>query len=303
MKKLPLIIDCDPGVDDAIALLLLYKHKEKFDIKLISSCSGNLGVDTTTNNACFFAKNFFDNVPVSKGYGKPLKTKFEAEASDVHGSSGLGNFKITKQDYPILPEPSHVEMFKILSESKEPVTIMALGPMTNIALLVSEYPEIKSKIKQIYCMIGSTSGKGNIKPFAEFNSFYDPHSFKIVSECGVPLILNTMEIGSNTFIKKDFVKETFGNSKMHKMIKQLILGLTEPDDATIARLFDANTSLALIKPNLFNLIPCEVTVSIEKDSFGQSFCIRKEDGNCLFQEEKNIEKTKKFLIDELKSIQ
>lgn len=299
MKKIPLIIDCDPGIDDAIALLLLYKNKEKFDIKLISACSGNLDIETTTNNACFFAKNFFDNTPVAKGYGKPLKIKFEANASDVHGDSGLGNFKITKQDYPILQNLSHIEMFNILNNSDEPITIMSIGPMTNIALLISEYPEIKSKIKQIYCMIGAISGKGNIKPYAEFNAYYDPHAFKIVAESEIPLVLNTMEIGANTFVKKQFIKETFGDSQTHQMIKQLIGGLNEPDDETIARLFDANTSLALINPDLFNFIPCDIKVSIDSETLGQCFCIKNEHAKSYYQESKNIEIVKDYLIKQL----
>ena len=303
MKKLPIIIDCDPGTDDAAALMLLHKHKNLFDVKLISSCSGNLGIDVTTNNACFFAKNFFNNVPVSKGYGKPLVLTFEAEASDVHGVGGLGNYNITKQDYPILPNASHIEMSKILKESKEQITIISIGPMTNIALLLSEFPEVKSKIKQIYCMIGSIEGKGNIKPYAEFNAFYDPHAFKIVSESGIPLILNTMEVGKNTCLKKTAIEENFGNSACHQMLKDIILGLNEPDDPTIVRLFDANTALALIKPDLFDFIPCDVEVSTKKDSFGQCFCKKNPKAKNYYQVVKDFESTKKYILDELAQIQ
>lgn len=301
MKKIPLIVDCDPGIDDIVALLILYKHKNLFDIKLMSACSGNLDIDITTNNLRYFVKNFFDNTPVSKGYGKPLKLKFESDASFVHGKSGLGNFEIDNQDYPILPNQSHIEMFNILKSAKEPVTIMSIGPMTNIALLVSEFPEIKPKIKQIYCMIGSVNGDGNIKPYAEFNAYYDPHAFKIVSECGIPLVINPLELGVNTCLKKQPLLKEFGDSKNHSMIKQIVGGLTEPDDDTIVRLFDANTSLALIHPELFNFIPCDVTVSIDKNTMGQCFCKKNEKGLSLYQEPKDFETIKKYITEELKS--
>ena len=302
MKKLPIIIDCDPGTDDAAALMLLYKHKNLFDIKLISSCSGNLGIDVTTNNACFFAKNFFNNVPVSKGYGKPLEIKFKAEASIVHGVGGLGKYNITKQDYPILPNASHIEMSKILKESKEQITIVSLGPMTNIALLLSTFPDVKPKIKQIYCMIGSIEGIGNIKPYAEFNAFYDPHSFKIVAESGIPLILNTIEIGKNTCLNKKTIEESFGNSTNQQMLKDIILGLNEPDDPTIVRLFDANTALALINPDLYDFIPCDIEVSIKKEKLGQCFCKKNPKAKNYYQVVKDIEATKKYIINELAQV-
>ena len=251
---------------------------------------------------CFFAKNFFDNVPVSKGYGKPLELSFEAEASDVHGVGGLGHYNITKQDYPILPNQSHIEMYNILKNSDEPITIIAFGPMTNIALLLSQFPEIKSKIKQIYCMIGSIEGKGNIKPYAEFNSFYDPHAFKFVSESGIPLVLDTIEVGKDTCIKKKVIEETFGDSECHKMIKDIVLGLNEPDDATIVRLFDANTTLALVNPDLYNFIPCDVSVSIDKKTLGQCFCTKNTNAQHFYQVVKDHEKTKKFILDELSQL-
>lgn len=300
MNKLPLIIDCDPGIDDAIALLLLHNHKDMFDIKLMTSCSGNLSIETTTNNLCFFAKHFLDSVPVAKGYGKPLKLTFETRASDVHGQGGLGNFTIDKQEYPILPELAHIEMYKILKNSEEPVTIMTLGPMTNIALLITEFPEIKTKIKQIHCMAGSINGKGNIKPYAEFNAYYDPHAFKIVVDSGIPFVLNPIEAGLNTCLKKENVKKSLKNTKYGKMIKDLILGLNEPGNPLIAYLFDANSSLALIHPNLYNLIPCKAKVSIEPDSLGQCFCLQKETSSCYYLEAKDIESVKDYLIDELK---
>ena len=299
MNKLPLIIDCDPGIDDAVALLLLYKHKERFDIKLMSSCSGNLSINTTTNNLCFFAKHFFDNAPVASGYGKPLQLKFEAQASDVHGQGGLGNFSIDQQDYPILPDLAHIEMYKVLRDSDEPVTIMALGPMTNIALLLTDFPEIKSKIKQIHCMVGSVGGKGNIKPYAEFNAYYDPHAFKIVAESGVPFVMNPIEVGVNTCLEKKIIKKSFENTKFNKMLKDLVLGLNEPGNPLIVCLFDANSSLALIHPKLYNFIPCEAMVSIEQDSLGQCFCIQKEVSSCYYIEAKDIETVKDYLIEEL----
>lgn len=299
MNKLPLIIDCDPGIDDAVALLLLYKHKERFDIKLMSSCSGNLSVSTTTNNLLFFAHNFFDDPPVAMGYGKPLKLTFEAQASDVHGQGGLGNFSIDKQEFPILPDLAHVEMYKILKDAEEPITIIALGPMTNIALLISEFPEIIPKIKQIHCMIGSVNGKGNIKPYAEFNAYYDPHAFKIVVESGVPFVMNPIEAGLNTCLEKKIIKKSFENTKFNNMLKDLILGLNEPGNPLIVYLFDANTSLALIHPKLYDLVPCEAMVSIEPDTLGQCFCIQKQVSSCYYLQAKDIESVKDCLIEEL----
>ena len=177
MKRLPIIVDSDPGIDDALALLLLSKHQKNFNIKLLSATAGNNPIDTTANNLKFFAQKYFKNVPVAIGSKLPLIRQNIDYCEDVHGKSGLGTINVGKINYPVLEEESYIEMHKILKKSKEKITIIALGAMTNIAKLLINFPDIKSKIERIYAMIGSIEGKGNITQNAEFNAYFDAEAF------------------------------------------------------------------------------------------------------------------------------
>ena len=238
MKKIPLIIDCDPGVDDTIALLLLSLKKDKYDIKLLSSCPGNLDINITTNNLQFFANNFFNVSTLSKGYEKPIARNFEPDAEFVHGKSGLGEIEIEKQNYAISNNISYEEMYNILKDSQEKITFLCLGPLTNIALLIKTYPQILNKIEKLYCMIGSINGIGNVTNYAEFNAYYDPEAFKIVAESNIPIVFNTIEVGLKCRLIKNKVENELVNSKNQLLLKSMIKGMTEPDDKNTVCLFD-----------------------------------------------------------------
>jgi len=262
MKKIPIIIDTDPGVDDALALMLLSLKKEKYDIKLLSSCAGNINIDTTTKNLKLFAKSFFDTTPLSKGYGKPISRTFEASADEVHGDLGLGDINIVEQEYDVCKNMSHIEMYNILQSSTEQITFICLGPLTNIALLITEYPQIINKIKQIYCMIGSIYGVGNIKPYAEFNAYYDPEAFEIVAKSNINLIFNTIEVGKTCRLSKDRITNEIGGTKWQEVAKAMIQEMYEPDDEHTICLFDPCSFLSLDNPNLFEYVNCDVAVNI-----------------------------------------
>lgn len=269
MKKLPLIIDCDPGVDDSITLSLLSLKNDKYNIKLLSSCSGNLDINITTNNLQYFAKNFFKKTPISKGFGKPLVRSFEPDAEFIHGKSGLGEVEIEKQNYKMSKKLSHEKMFEILSSSPEKITFLCLGPLTNLALLIKTYPQILNKIEKIYCMIGSINGIGNVTAYAEFNAFYDPESFKIVAESSIPIIFNTIEVGLKCRLNKHNVQNQLKDDNNQKLIKTMINGMTEPDDKNNICLFDPCSFLSLDKPELFDFVNCDVKVFTDDTTPGK----------------------------------
>ena len=171
---LPILLDCDPGHDDAIAIVLALASPE-LDVKAITSSAGNQTPEKTLRNVLRMLTllNRTD-IPVAGGAVKPLMRELII-ADNVHGESGL--------DGPALPEPAFAPqnctavelMAKTLRESAEPVTIVSTGPQTNVALLLNSHPELHSKIARIVIM-GGAMGLGNWTPAAEFNIYVDPES-------------------------------------------------------------------------------------------------------------------------------
>ena len=219
-KTLPVIIDCDPGHDDAIALLLAFSAKE-LEILGVTVTGGNQSLDKTLQNT----KNILEvanvNADISAGLVKPLLRELEI-APEVHGETGL--------DGPVMPKSKQenhelgaVEfMYKQLSEAKEPLTIIATGPLTNVGALLIVYPEVKHKIKQISIMGGAMIG-GNWTASAEFNILVDPDAAKVVFNSGIPIIMSGLDVTHKALIFEEEI-ESFRNidSKVSVMVAELL---------------------------------------------------------------------------------
>ena len=176
---IPIIIDTDPGIDDIIAISAAL-HSKELDVRLITTIGGNVGIEHTTQNALDIVSYFHSNTPVAKGVDKPLINTLET-AEHVHGQNGIGNAQInTTLHNDILEEHAVISMRDTILNSEEPITLVPIGPLTNIGLLFSLFPETKKNIKQIVLMGGAAVG-GNATPVAEFNIFVDPHAAKLSS--------------------------------------------------------------------------------------------------------------------------
>ncbi|WP_087588156.1 pyrimidine-specific ribonucleoside hydrolase RihA [Klebsiella pneumoniae] len=169
---LPIMIDCDPGHDDAIALVLALASPE-LEVKAVTASAGNQTPEKTLRNVLRMLTLLNrPDIPVAGGAWKPLMRDLII-ADNVHGESGL--------DGPSLPEPAFAPqnctavelMASVLRESQEPVTLVATGPQTNVALLLASHPELHAKIARIVIM-GGAMGLGNWQPAAEFNIYVDP---------------------------------------------------------------------------------------------------------------------------------
>lgn len=202
MNRIPVILDGDPGHDDAIAWMLA-KSSPMLEIRAVTSVCGNQTIEKTTYNALRICTLLGIDCPIAMGKPAPLLAK-PMNAPSVHGQSGL--------DGPKLPEPAmelselrSVElMAKVLRESNEPVTIVSTGPQTNVAALLLAHPELKSKIGQISLMGGGIA-HGNWTPAAEFNILVDPEAAKVVFESGIPIIMSGLDVTEKALIyPKDF---------------------------------------------------------------------------------------------------
>ena len=295
-KKIPLIVDCNPGIDDALALMLLSDNLDKFDVKLITSCAGNTPIDITTNNIQFFAKHFFPGVKVAKGSRTALVKNHVLNPSDINGPDGLGKYNIGEQDYPVLQNAVE-EIANVLTESDEAVTIVTLGPLTNIAKVAILYPELKQKIACIYSMIGSIDGTGNITDFSELNSYFDPEAFDLITKSGIKLIVNPMQVGNETRILKSSFERMSEVSIRDSLVKTLAQSLNDTENYVC--LHDVNTIVALSKPEFYEFVPCNIDVYTIPEIGGKTEIVEDEDGNNFVQKVKDAAELKKYILKAL----
>ena len=190
--KHKMILDCDPGHDDAIAILLAGHHPE-IELLAITTVSGNQSVDKTTHNAlkvCSLAN--IRNVPIARGMDRPLLRPAK-HAPNIHGESGLDGPSIPEPDIEPVPEHAVDLLIDLLMKSGGDITLVPTGPLTNIAIAIRREPAILAKIKGISLM-GGAIGLGNTTPAAEFNIYADPEAAAIVFDCGRPITMCPLEV-------------------------------------------------------------------------------------------------------------
>ena len=198
IKKIPIILDGDPGHDDAIAWVYA-NGCGLFDILAVTSVGGNQTIEKTTYNSLRVCTLIGLNAPVARGCYHPLNTE-QMNAPTVHGDSGL--------DGPALPEPafaaediSGIELWaRVIRDYPEKVTIVSTGPLTNTAAFLLAHPELKDRIERISLMGGGLLF-GNWTPAAEFNILVDPEAAKIVFESGVPILMAGIDVTEKALIK------------------------------------------------------------------------------------------------------
>jgi inosine-uridine nucleoside N-ribohydrolase len=183
----PTIVDCDPGHDDMVAILLAAAHS-RIDLLAITTVAGNGTLERTTHNAravCSLAG--IRDVPIAAGAPGPLVGKLRT-AAHVHGESGLEGAELPDPDVPLAPGHAVELMARLLREATEPVTLVPTGPLTNVALLLRTYPNLAERVREIVLM-GGSAGVGNVEPLAEFNVYVDPEAADVVFSSGLPVTM------------------------------------------------------------------------------------------------------------------
>ena len=255
---LPIILDCDPGHDDAIALVLALASPE-LDLKAVTSSAGNQTPDKTLRNVLRMLTLLKrSDIPVAGGAVKPLMRDLII-ADNVHGESGL--------DGPALPEPDFAPqdctavelMANVLRESTEPVTLVSTGPQTNVALLLNGHPELHAKIARIVIM-GGAMGLGNWTPAAEFNIFVDPEAAEIVFQSGIPVVMAGLDVTHQAQIMAEDIERfrRIGNPVATTVAELLDFFMeyhkTEKWGFQGAPLHDPCTIAWLLKPEIFTTV-------------------------------------------------
>ena len=207
MTRQKIILDCDPGRDDALAIALALASPRELDLLGITTVAGNVPLELTQRNArliCDLAGH--KDVLVYAGEAAPYQgSPITAEA--VHGNSGLEGIDIFEPTVP-LQEQHAVEFIidTLLGEQDDEITLVPVGPLTNIARAIERAPEVLPKIKHIVLMGGARSECGNITPCAEFNIYADAHAAAIVFECDRPITVISLDLTNQVLATNDHVE-------------------------------------------------------------------------------------------------
>jgi purine nucleosidase len=193
MSPRPVIIDCDPGHDDALAILLALGSPE-LDVLAITAVAGNVPLALTERNArkvCELAGRA--DLPVHAGCDRPLGREL-VTAEHVHGKAGLDGPALSEPRMALAETHAADAIIELLrAHPPGTVTLCPIGPLTNIATALRAAPDVAARIKEIVLM-GGAIGEGNITPAAEFNIYVDPHAAKVVFEAGAPLVMHGLDV-------------------------------------------------------------------------------------------------------------
>ena len=194
MARREIIIDCDPGHDDALAILLALGSAEELEVLAITAVAGNVPLALTAANARAVVELAGRrDLPVHAGCARPLVREL-VTAEYIHGRTGLDGAELPAPTLP-LAEAHAVDALIELVRARPPgsVTLCTLGPLTNLALALLKAPDLAPRLKEIVLM-GGAIGEGNITPAAEFNIYVDPHAAKLVFAAGVPLTMFGLDV-------------------------------------------------------------------------------------------------------------
>lgn len=249
------IMDCDPGIDDAIALTVLIAHQKQAQLIGVTTVGGNVKLDYVTKNAKKLLTFLGSNAELASGQAKPLVKEIET-AGEIHGKTGMDGYDFPKEslNYPLTSNNAVTYMYDRISKSNEKVNIVATAPLTNIALLLKTFPDISEKIEHIYIMGGSTL-QGNITLAAEFNAYVDPEAMDIVFNSGLPITLSGLNLTENkAYLTVDEINKIKDLGHVGVMASSILNFYTKAElekGMTKIPIHDACAVISLLAPDLF----------------------------------------------------
>lgn len=266
-----IIVDCDPGQDDAIALTLAFAAKDCLEVLGITTVAGNVQLTKTQRNARLICEmNGVTDIPVFAGCEKPMFRDL-VTAEEYHGVEGLSGIKLYEPEVPL--QEQHAVSFLIetlMAAADNSITIVGIGPLTNIAMALIQAPHIAAKIQEIVVMGGSYHEGGNVTAAAEFNFYVDPHAVEIVLNCGRPVTVFGLDVTHQAGVSKalrqslDGLPATVGINILKASMDYFKRAYKDIYDIDEPPIHDVLTIAYLIEPALFKGL--ERNISIETNS-------------------------------------
>ena len=270
------IIDVDTGTDDAIALIIAANSPE-LEIAGVTTVGGNASLtDTTRNTLRLMSYLGRADIPVSRGANKPIEGRFNF-AYHYHGAGGLTT-RLPDTDAQTIKSDAPEFMRDLAAEGD--LTIIALGPLTNVANALLRYPDMRDGVSHIYVMGGAVEVAGNITPSAEFNIHEDPRAANVVLGSGIPITLVGLDVGNAVSFDRDGTDWQSGQSDGELLAARIIRGWfgIHPDRSRYV-LCDPLTVVTAVAPDVFKYRQGAVSVDEDGESLGKTRAVYGDGGN------------------------
>lgn len=260
MPKERIIIDCDPGVDDAVAILLAFASPDEIEVVGITTVAGNVPLESTTRNALRICRlSAHTHIPVYAGCQHAIFPTPPREFS-VHGKDGLGDVELVDGNNAIQSEHAVDFIIRTVLAFPGEITLCPIGPMTNIALALLKEPGIASKIKKIVFMGGAAFCPGNTTPAAEFNIWFDPHAAQIMLSAGAPLVMLGLDVTSKAVMTPNRIEAIrAGGNEIGAKAAAMMASYGNSDPC----LHDPCVTAYLLDPSLFEGVSAKVDVDCD----------------------------------------
>ncbi|HLE34424.1 MAG TPA: nucleoside hydrolase [Nitrososphaerales archaeon] len=270
-----IILDMDPGIDDAVALLIALNNP-KLDILAVTAANGNVDVNKSTYNALRIIEAVGKKATVARGVSKPLFKQL-MHSRHVHGRDGLGNSDLPKP----LTKPNKISAVRLIeslvkTHKRKDITIVATAPLTNIATLLTKDPSIATKLNKIVLMGGMynvvKNARGNVTPYAEFNFYCDPEAAQIVLNSGTSIVAAGLDVTMNfkSAIRKVMLRRIRMLGGRYAETASRILEY-QISRRGISHIHDVFAVASLLHPNMFRFVNCRVNV--EKSGKYRGECV------------------------------
>jgi inosine-uridine nucleoside N-ribohydrolase len=258
----PIVIDCDPGYDDAIAILLALASPE-VELRAVTTVAGNQTLEKTTRNALKVLELAGrSDIPLAAGADAPLRRQLRT-AADVHGETGL--------DGSNLPEPTKrpvdVHAAELLADAIEPgVVLVPTGPLTNVALLLERHPDVRDRLDRIVWM-GGAIALGNVTPAAEFNAFVDPEAAAAVFTSGIPITMIGLDVTHKALFMTEHAERLRNTGTVGRTVAELADFFLRVHRQRFgfagAPMHDAMAVAHVIDPTLVATLECNVAIETQ----------------------------------------
>jgi purine nucleosidase len=265
VSRIPLIIDCDPGVDDATALFLAFASPE-LDLLGITTVAGNVDVARTARNARIIRQIAGrEDVPVYAGCELPL-LRAPVQAGHFHGESGLGTIEVFEPEAPTANGHAvHFIVETVMSRPEGSVTLAITGPMTNVAMAMRLEPKLAKRLGPVVAMGGARSEAGNITASAEFNVYADPHAAEIVFASGCKITVMDLDVTHQARASSQRIEAVRAVDTPAARTVAELLTFSQGVEIDLVGgdappLHDPCTIAWLLRPELFVTRPCTVAV-------------------------------------------
>nr|WSZ15853.1 nucleoside hydrolase [Streptomyces canus] len=264
-QPIPVIIDCDTGVDDALALLFAVRHPG-IDLRAVTCVAGNTDVDGVVRNTLTVLEQAgAGDIPVARGAARPLIEPVRT-AQHVHGLDGMGDLGLPAPTRVAVDVDAVTLLRREILASPRPVTLIPTAPLTNIALLLRTHPDVVRNIERIVFMGGAVA-TGNATPVAEFNVWHDPEAAAVLLTAGVPITMYGLDVFERVVVPAADVERLRASSEPSLRMAGDLLAHRDPatsgDPTPTGGLGDAGAVCAVVDPDglTTELLPVEVSLA------------------------------------------